>query len=693
MRSQSRATLYLAAVTALAVAAVATPVAAEGSMDSIIDTYRNGAASWGPTLRNYALGLFGILASIEVTYTFIKMAIRGADMGEFLSELVTRMLFIGFFLWLLTNSGQFAEAIVNSFRQAGNAAAQAGGGSGGVRPSDIFEAGLDMATRIMETETGWGLEQMGEAIALFLAGLVILICFALLTAFMILALVESYIVMSAGTLLMGFGGSRWTKDFAIKQMTYCVSVGAKLFVIQLLVGLSEAMVKGWADTMGPAGTPNGMEDILTMIGASLVMVALVKTIPDAVQGIINGASPGGGGALPAAAAAFGGAMAGGAAAALGGGAAVSGASKLASEQLKGAGGDSGSSPMSGFGKAGAHMGAMAKNLAGAAKDDVGARLGGQAQRGTMGGRMGQSMAQQAKSLSADRAKPMAPVMAPMSAPMATAAANDGGSIKPAAASAPKQGQAAASPASASGSADLASDAESAAPTAVSETIRSTAAANDESAASTGAAGEAQGAMIATGPGGAMAGSMPGPASSSAATAVTGGGESYGPSRPMFGGHRIRAAEAALAAEGMGPSIGDTGGESLAGDTTSDAPAAGSTIATSAQGPSSANPSATGTGAGASAVQGAAAATGLGAVADAIGGDTADVARDAPLSVSAPVASPSSAQSPSQNAGEASTDTPAAAPALGGRLGGHSGRSGGVREIRGMPRKPKGPGGR
>jgi len=427
MAPMSRFCLYATLGAATALIFGVGPAAAEGSLDSIVDLYRNSAASWGPTLRNYALGLFGILALIEVGYSFIKMAIRGADLGDFLAELVGRMMFIGFFLWLLLNSGQFSEDIINSFRQAGNAAAQAGGGSGGVRPSDIFEAGMDMATRVMDAmkDSGWGLEQMGEKIMLGICAIVLALCFALMAAFLILALVEAYIVMSAGTLLLGFGGSRFTKDFAIKQMTYCVSVGAKLFVIQLLVGIGEAMIKSWADNLGPSGVPADFSEVMVMLGSAIVMLALTKTIPDTVQGIINGVSPGSGMALPAAAAAVGGAAAGAAASALGGGAAVSAASKLASEQGK-ASGKGGT----GFGAVASHVGQMGKNLTGAAANDVGARLGGQAQRGTTGGRMAQSMSSKARQLSAERSKPMAPSLTPTATPTAApAAANDGGSIR------------------------------------------------------------------------------------------------------------------------------------------------------------------------------------------------------------------------------------------------------------------------
>jgi type IV secretion system protein TrbL len=134
------------------------------------------------------------------------------------------------------------------------------------------------------------------------AFIIIIICFALIAAAMIMALVESYIVLSAGVLLLGFGGSRWTRDFAVKTVVYAVSVGAKLFMIQLIAGLGAQIIFGWTELLGkPAVDPatnlpilgdNGLATTLIIIGSALVLLVLVRNIPDLIQGLINGTSLG-----------------------------------------------------------------------------------------------------------------------------------------------------------------------------------------------------------------------------------------------------------------------------------------------------------------------------------------------------------------------------------------------------------------
>ena len=87
---------------------------------------------------------------------------------------------------------------------------------------------------------------------------------------------------------MGFGGSKLTKDFAVKILVYAVSVGAKLFVMQLLIGLGQQVFNSLA-----ANFETNSVDILVVIGSAIVMLALTWFLPQLIQGMINGTAIGG----------------------------------------------------------------------------------------------------------------------------------------------------------------------------------------------------------------------------------------------------------------------------------------------------------------------------------------------------------------------------------------------------------------
>ena len=361
------------------------------TMDTIVDTYKAKSIHWEQTLAGYAKSLFWLLAGIEFSWMGIQMVLKGADLMEWIAKVVNQILFIGFFYALLLNSAEWARAIISSFVSAATSANASAGASGGITPSNVFDLGLDLGIKVLGSLSLWS---PAYSAGLVIAALVIVVCFALITAAMVQALIEAYVIISAGVLLMGFGGSRWTKDYAIKTITYAVSVGAKLFVLQLLIGLGESMLTDWSSNF-----QNQDADIFVVVGSAVVMLSLTRSIPSIIQGLINGHSVGHGGELMGAAGAMMGAAGGAIGAALGAGSAVNSAMGLAKTQNAAESAAGGATTSSTFSKA-------MKNLGSAAAGDVGRRLSGRAHHGTMGGRMAEAMGQQQKELKTEMEKPV-----------------------------------------------------------------------------------------------------------------------------------------------------------------------------------------------------------------------------------------------------------------------------------------------
>ncbi|NYS17127.1 P-type conjugative transfer protein TrbL, partial [Achromobacter xylosoxidans] len=263
-----------------------------GTYTGLLDLIRNNAANWDDRLRGYATRLFWMLALIQFIWTFFPLVFRQADFGEIVGELIRFVLVIGFFAALLMYSREWAQAVVDSFRQAG--ASAAGLGDKALKPGDMFGTAVELANTVGNAETWNPL----TATMIALAGVVVLLCFAFIAAFMGLTIIESYVVINASVMFMGLGASQWTREYAIAIMRYALSVGAKLFVLTLLVGLVITSAKQWQ-----AAYNQDSASMWTMVGLSLVCAYLSKTIPDLVQGIITGSSMGGGAALGSMAAA------------------------------------------------------------------------------------------------------------------------------------------------------------------------------------------------------------------------------------------------------------------------------------------------------------------------------------------------------------------------------------------------------
>lgn len=260
---------------------------ASGTFTGLLDMIRVNANSWSNSLRNAAMYVFWTLALIQLVWTFGMMALRQADFGEMASEMVRFIMTIGFFAALLMFSVQWAEAIVNSFRQAG---AHAAGVGVGLKPGDMFALAVELAKTVGDVDT-WNPVTAGMV---GLAAVVILLCFTFIAAFMALTLVESYVVINASVLFMGFGGSQWTREYAVSMLKYSFAVGAKLFVLTLIVGLILESAKHWQLAYNMQHDEASM---WTMVGLALVCAYLCKTIPELIQGLITGVSVGGGSVL------------------------------------------------------------------------------------------------------------------------------------------------------------------------------------------------------------------------------------------------------------------------------------------------------------------------------------------------------------------------------------------------------------
>lgn len=379
-----------------------------GALDQIVAAFQGHGGAWGAALLPYALELFFGLAIIQfglrVGYAFAQRV----ELPELLTIIVQEIVTTGFFYWFLLNSAQFLKAIIDSFRQVANSASVAGGGSQNMRPSDIFGAGTNMAHAIWQGMS-WDHPLLG--FLLVIAGVICAVCFAIVCAMMIEVLIESTLVSYIGVLMMGFGGSSYTREYAIAQIRYAISVGVKLFVMQLLVGISEAIIIGWSHSIASSGTTTDWTTVGVMIGVPIVMLRLVWKLPQVAQDVVNGSIGNTHGGLLSTGAGVAGAAGGAVASIAGAGVAGGAALRLAGKQMQqnmqsadgqdGSAGGGGNAPAQSRITQAAMMGGYAaRNLARAGATDVGKRLTGQpgASYGYRGWRMAADQNRQATAI-------------------------------------------------------------------------------------------------------------------------------------------------------------------------------------------------------------------------------------------------------------------------------------------------------
>lgn len=361
-----------------------------GTLDQMLQQFQAQSNGWGASLRGLALNSFYVLAVIDIAIAAVGWAFRGSDLGDLLGSLVGEIMFLGIFLALLENSVSWSQDIISSFRQGALAA-----GATAVTPSTVFAAGVSVAKQVMDVSI---LFHPIDFVAFMIAAIVIVICFAGVAATMIVTLVESYLVIQAGVLLMAFGGSRWTKDVALATIKYAVAVGAKLMILQFIALLGTQFATQWATGFNA----DNSTPVLVVIGCAIILFAVAKVVPETFMRLVGGASLARGSTLIAAAGMVGAGAASVALGAAGYGAAAINAARVAGSQMAAkeeaeriALGPGSSAPeRSRIARAATMTGYASANLANAISSDIGGRLSGRVSGGRGSWRIASNLAQQ-----------------------------------------------------------------------------------------------------------------------------------------------------------------------------------------------------------------------------------------------------------------------------------------------------------
>lgn len=255
--------------------------AAQGTQDvnilsSITLKFQTTARQWGKALQVYALVLFRWLLIADVCLMGIRLALKRAELGEVLVEFIRLLLFASFMFTVIYYHKTWSNNIILGLGQIAETELSAPP----MEPSAIFWAGLEVVGRIWEKISLFS--NPVSSLGLVAFGIALTIVFALITAQVVLVKCEAYIVLNAGTILLGFGGSRLTKEYAINFIRYSLAIAVKLFVMQLLVSLSLS----FTEDLSLAQVD--YNELAVVLGASIVLLALTMTIPDICSGIING---------------------------------------------------------------------------------------------------------------------------------------------------------------------------------------------------------------------------------------------------------------------------------------------------------------------------------------------------------------------------------------------------------------------
>lgn len=256
------------------------------SPSAMLDQFRAVRGQWLTTASTYANRLFGILALIEFAWTGAILVLEKTDLQGWTAALIRKMMFVGVFFALLNFGADWIPRIIESFQIVGQTAS----GLPSLAPTDVLVRGLNIAGNLLSgaASSGW-MGSFGTAMALVFAALLAFLAFLGLTIQLVVTLIESYLVVGAGFIFLGFGGSRWTAPYVERYIAFAVSTGVKVMVLYLLLGAGMSLTNTWeAAATAVPGSSEPAVDALDIAASAVLLLMICWNAPKLCAGILGG---------------------------------------------------------------------------------------------------------------------------------------------------------------------------------------------------------------------------------------------------------------------------------------------------------------------------------------------------------------------------------------------------------------------
>ncbi|MGG2584882.1 P-type conjugative transfer protein TrbL [Pseudomonas aeruginosa] len=301
-------------------------------IDRFLDTFSRYIDSGFGLLQGEVAFLTATLIAIDMTIAGLYWALGHATgQGEdVMAKLIRKTLYVGAFAYIIGNFNWLAGIVFRSFAGLGLTATGSLSMEAFLQPGRLAKAGIDAGAPILEQIgklTGFPevFVNLDPIVILFLAWLVVIVCFFVLAVQLFITLIEFKLTTLAGFVLVPFALWNKTAFLAEKVLGNVVSSGVKVLVLAVIVGIGTGL---FAEFQVHPDEPS-IDHALVVMLASLALLALGIFGPGIATGLVSGGPQLGAGAMAGAALGAAGTAVAVGAAATGVGAAVAAGARMA----------------------------------------------------------------------------------------------------------------------------------------------------------------------------------------------------------------------------------------------------------------------------------------------------------------------------------------------------------------------------
>lgn len=263
----------------------------------VLSAFVTAAGQWTKAIKPAGMYIFASFVTIDMVLTFGFLALKGTELAEFAGELIRKIMWIGFFLFLF-QSVDILKMIPASFAQLALNAT-----SYDIEPDTIIESAMALVSALWN---GMSLTDISGSILKILTGIICLAAFATMAAQLFMILVKIQAIIAGSYLIFAFGGLSYTRNMAINPLKALFAAGMELMFIKLFLALTIDTVLSLEHNVG-----NDIDSNIAIIVMSIILFSAIQMIPGIVNSLMSGTLGGNStSGLAVAAAAAGGAVAG-----------------------------------------------------------------------------------------------------------------------------------------------------------------------------------------------------------------------------------------------------------------------------------------------------------------------------------------------------------------------------------------------
>ena len=279
-----------------------------GILDTMLATIAGFTTGSSGTITGYATSLYGILILLD----FILAVLLNLGETDHIKQLVRKVLFYGFWIWIIREWGTLCDVLLDSLMITGTAV---GGVDASVlkTPSLLIDSGIEIAKPYMDyaSEMSWldiTMSPLNWLMAVIgYAGVVL--AFGILALQIFITYVEFYIASALLLIFIPWGSFKYTSFVAEKAIGAVISYGTKLMMLGAVYGLSSGIINSMSINL--VGEPEPGSVLASMLGP-FALCLLCWQAPGMAAGLMTGAPTlSAGTAMGTAVAGFAGASAGG----------------------------------------------------------------------------------------------------------------------------------------------------------------------------------------------------------------------------------------------------------------------------------------------------------------------------------------------------------------------------------------------